>query len=105
MVCNWLHGTRRLALVRRCLQLDESHRPQGVHITMHPYRCVLQIHVQAVVVLKGDSSVSGTVTFEQSTASGEVTVKGDLKGLDPSSSRGFHIQYVPNYLQLLWFCC
>lgn len=43
--------------------------------------------------MKGDSAVSGTVTFEQSTASGEVTVKGDLKGLDPSSSRGFHIQY------------
>ncbi|KAI0061396.1 hypothetical protein BV25DRAFT_1886644 [Artomyces pyxidatus] len=46
---------------------------------------------KAVAVLSGDSPVSGTVTFEQSSKSGVVTVTGDLRGLDPSAKRGFHI--------------
>ncbi|TFY76042.1 hypothetical protein EWM64_g7970 [Hericium alpestre] len=49
------------------------------------------VHKQAVVVLSGDSSVSGTVTFEQASKSGPVTVIGDLRGLDASAERGFHI--------------
>ncbi|KAJ7134689.1 Cu/Zn superoxide dismutase [Mycena epipterygia] len=44
---------------------------------------------KAVVVLKGDSKVTGTVTFEQK--NGVTTVTGDLKNLDPLASRGFHI--------------
>jgi hypothetical protein len=48
---------------------------------------------KAVTVLKGDSA-SGTVIFEQSVPFGPVTVTGDLKGLDASALRGFHIQYV-----------
>ncbi|KAG1872506.1 superoxide dismutase, partial [Suillus subalutaceus] len=38
---------------------------------------------KAIVVLKGDSPVTGTITFEQSSADGP--------NLDPSSLRGFHI--------------
>lgn len=45
-------------------------------------------------MLKGDSGVSGTVTFEQSAKGGPVTVSGELKNLDPSAKRGFHIQCV-----------
>ncbi|KAI0346016.1 hypothetical protein BDW22DRAFT_1390089 [Trametopsis cervina] len=46
---------------------------------------------KAVTVLQSSSGPSGTVTFEQSDASGTVKVTGDLKGLDPSALRGFHI--------------
>jgi len=46
---------------------------------------------KAVVVLKGDSVVSGTVTFEQSSVTGAVSVSGKIEGLNPSTQRGFHI--------------
>ncbi|OAX42858.1 hypothetical protein K503DRAFT_796817 [Rhizopogon vinicolor AM-OR11-026] len=46
---------------------------------------------KAVVVLKGDSPVTGTITFEQSSADGPVKVSGEIKNLDPSSLRGFHV--------------
>ncbi|KAJ7078627.1 superoxide dismutase [Mycena crocata] len=44
---------------------------------------------KAVVVLKGDSQASGTVTFEEK--NGVTTVTGELRGLDPLAKRGFHI--------------
>jgi len=46
---------------------------------------------KAVVVLKGDSPVTGTITFEQTTRTGPVKVTGELQNLDPLSQRGFHI--------------
>ncbi|KAG1745992.1 superoxide dismutase [Suillus paluster] len=46
---------------------------------------------KAVVVLKGDSPVTGTITFEQSSVDGPVTISGEIRNLDPSSQRGFHI--------------
>ncbi|KAG2033752.1 superoxide dismutase [Suillus americanus] len=46
---------------------------------------------KATVVLKGDSPVTGTITFEQSSADGPVKVSGEIENLDPSSLRGFHI--------------
>jgi len=46
---------------------------------------------KAVVVLKGDSPVTGAVMFEQTTKTGPVKVTGELKNLDPLSKRGFHI--------------
>ncbi|SJL07624.1 related to Superoxide dismutase [Cu-Zn] [Armillaria ostoyae] len=45
----------------------------------------------ATVFLKGDSKVTGKVTFEQASVGAPVTVSGNLVGLDPSASRGFHI--------------
>jgi len=45
---------------------------------------------KAVVVLKGDSKATGTVTFEQS-SNGVTTITGELQNLDPLASRGFHI--------------
>ncbi|KAJ7459913.1 superoxide dismutase [Mycena latifolia] len=45
---------------------------------------------KAVVVLKGDSRATGTVTFEQ-LKNGVTTVTGELHNLDPLASRGFHI--------------
>ncbi|KAJ7366936.1 superoxide dismutase [Mycena albidolilacea] len=44
---------------------------------------------KAVVVLKGDSQATGTVTFEQRKKS--VVVTGELRNLDPLALRGFHI--------------
>jgi len=45
---------------------------------------------KAVVVLKGESQATGTVTFEQ-LKNGVTTVTGELRNLDPLASRGFHI--------------
>ncbi|KAJ6559131.1 superoxide dismutase [Mycena vulgaris] len=45
---------------------------------------------KAVVVLKGESRATGTVTFEQ-LKNGAVTVTGELRNLDPLALRGFHI--------------
>jgi len=44
---------------------------------------------KAVVVLRGDSTVTGTVTFEQS-GSGPVKVSGEVSGLTPGQ-HGFHV--------------
>lgn len=49
---------------------------------------------KAIVVLKGDSPVTGTVIFEQATKTGPVKVTGEVRNLDPLAKRGFHIQYV-----------
>ncbi|KAF8158101.1 superoxide dismutase [Crassisporium funariophilum] len=46
---------------------------------------------KAVVVLAGDSSVTGTVSFEQSTFNGPVKVTGNIKGLSSKALRGFHV--------------
>ncbi|KAL7420592.1 SOD-1 superoxide dismutase (Cu-Zn) [Cryptotrichosporon argae] len=47
--------------------------------------------VKAVAVLKGDSSVSGVITFTQEKEGAPVTVSGEIKNLDASAERGFHV--------------
>ncbi|KAL9103181.1 MAG: hypothetical protein Q9163_001747 [Psora crenata] len=47
--------------------------------------------VKAVAVLRGDSNVSGTVTFEQSTESSPTTVSFDIQGYDGPGERGMHV--------------
>lgn len=49
---------------------------------------------QAVAVLVGDSDVSGSVTFTQSSKRGTVTITGKITNLPSSVDRGFHIQQV-----------
>jgi len=62
----------------------------SIFILWHSFlRDTQPIITKAVVVLKGDSQATGTVTFEQK--NGVTTVYGDLHNLDPLSSRGFHI--------------
>jgi len=46
---------------------------------------------KAVAHISGDSPVTGTITFTQSSKSGPVTVEGTVKGLDPLALRGFHV--------------
>ncbi|KAK0513424.1 hypothetical protein JMJ35_004410 [Cladonia borealis] len=47
--------------------------------------------VKAVAVLRGESSVGGTVTFEQSSESSPTTITYDIHGSDPSAERGMHV--------------
>ncbi|KAI5309898.1 Superoxide dismutase [Cu-Zn] [Ascosphaera atra] len=47
--------------------------------------------VKAVAVLRGDSNVKGTVTFEQAEESAPTTVSWNIQGNDPNAERGFHI--------------
>ncbi|KAL9124274.1 MAG: hypothetical protein Q9217_006383 [Psora testacea] len=47
--------------------------------------------VKAVAVLRGDSNVSGTVTFEQTSEASPTTISYDIKGCDASAERGMHI--------------
>lgn len=45
------------------------------------------------MVVSGNSNVTGTIIFEQSSSRGAVFVRGELQGLDPNALRGFHVQY------------
>jgi len=44
-----------------------------------------------VAVLRGDSKVGGTVTFEQSSESSPTTISYDISGNDASAERGMHV--------------
>jgi Cu-Zn family superoxide dismutase len=46
--------------------------------------------VKAIAVLRGDSTVKGTVTFRES-PSGKVTVTWNITGSDANTERGFHV--------------
>jgi len=48
--------------------------------------------LKAVVILSGDSGVSGRLTFHQETSDDPVHITGHVSGLDPNSLRGFHVQ-------------
>merc|ERR1712000_664368 len=47
--------------------------------------------VKAVSVLRGDSKVAGTVTFEQADENSPTTITWDITGNDADAKRGFHI--------------
>lgn len=47
--------------------------------------------VKAVAVLRGDASVSGTVTFEQESESSPTTISYNITGNDASAKRGMHV--------------
>ncbi|CAL8577212.1 Superoxide dismutase [Cu-Zn] [Xanthoria parietina] len=47
--------------------------------------------VKAVAVLRGDSNVKGTVTFEQASEQSPTTISYDIQGNDPSAKRGMHV--------------
>ena len=48
-------------------------------------------------MLRGDSKVTGTVTFEQSSESSPTNITWDITGCDPSAERGIHVhQYGDN---------
>ncbi|KAL0961408.1 hypothetical protein HGRIS_006357 [Hohenbuehelia grisea] len=47
--------------------------------------------LKATLQLSGNSTISGTVSFEQTRKYGPVKVTGLIRNLDPSSKRGFHV--------------
>uniref|UniRef100_UPI001AD9514F Superoxide dismutase [Cu-Zn] n=1 Tax=Chaetomium thermophilum (strain DSM 1495 / CBS 144.50 / IMI 039719) TaxID=759272 RepID=UPI001AD9514F len=47
--------------------------------------------VKAVAVVRGDSKVTGTVTFEQESESSPTIITWDITGHDPNAKRGMHI--------------
>ncbi|KAJ5649609.1 uncharacterized protein N7484_003332 [Penicillium longicatenatum] len=47
--------------------------------------------VKAVAVIRGDSKIAGTVTFEQADESVPTTVTWNITGNDANAERGFHI--------------
>jgi len=60
-------------------------------LVFRPVSPQLPFVTKAVTILKGDSDASGTVTFTQANLGDPVSVSVDLKGLDPSAKRGFHV--------------
>ena len=44
-----------------------------------------------VAVVRGDSKVTGTVTFEQESESSPTIITWDITGHDPNAKRGMHI--------------
>jgi Cu/Zn superoxide dismutase len=44
-----------------------------------------------VATVRGDSKVSGTVTFEQASESSPTTITWDITGNDPNAERGMHV--------------
>lgn len=44
-----------------------------------------------VAVLRGDSKITGTVTFEQTSESGPTTITWDITGHDANAERGMHV--------------
>jgi len=47
--------------------------------------------VKAVCVVRGDTAISGTVTFEQASESDPTTISWDITGHDANAERGMHI--------------
>ncbi|KKY19243.1 putative superoxide dismutase sod1 [Phaeomoniella chlamydospora] len=47
--------------------------------------------VKAVAVLRGDSNIKGTVTFEQASESAPTTITWDITGNDSNAERGMHV--------------
>ncbi|KAK6075798.1 superoxide dismutase [Seiridium cupressi] len=47
--------------------------------------------VKAVAVVRGDSKITGTITFEQASESAATTVSWDITGHDANAKRGMHI--------------
>ncbi|KAI4738611.1 Copper, zinc superoxide dismutase [Aureobasidium sp. EXF-12298] len=54
----------------------------------HQQRLTIRL---TVAVLRGDSKVSGTVTFEQASEGAETTISWDITGHDANAERGMHV--------------
>jgi len=47
--------------------------------------------VKAVCVVRGDSNITGSITFEQASESSPTKITWDITGHDPNAKRGMHI--------------
>lgn len=57
----------------------------------HPRHSRHGLTLPIVAVLRGDSSVSGTVRFEQASEQAPTVITFNIQGSDPSAERGMHI--------------
>lgn len=48
-------------------------------------------NARLVAVLRGDSNVKGTVTFEQASEDAPTTISWDISGHDANAERGMHV--------------
>jgi len=74
--CHSLYVLNSASLIRNALNRVTSANIDGIHV---------------VAVLRGDSKVTGTVTFEQADEHSETTISWDISGHDANAERGFHI--------------
>ena len=44
-----------------------------------------------VATVRGDSKITGTVTFEQASEDAPTTISWDISGNDPNAERGMHV--------------
>ncbi len=66
--------------------------PEPPSSSTYPLTRIWLIHIlSTVAVLRGDSTVAGTVTFEQSSEPSPTTISYDIKGHDASAERGMHV--------------
>jgi Cu-Zn family superoxide dismutase len=49
------------------------------------------MHVTLVAQLRGDSKITGTVTFEQASESAPTKITWNITGNDPNAERGIHV--------------
>jgi len=80
----------------------DSETPDLIH-----WCCFVQLMLTSVcavvAVLRGESKVTGEVQFEQTSEDAPTKITYNLVGLDPSSKRGFHVQYLPSPCLLVAF--
>ncbi|RMY38383.1 hypothetical protein D0864_16418 [Hortaea werneckii] len=66
-------------------------RPHGTVIGRDEKRNTKAKTIAAVAVLRGDSNVKGTVTFEQASEGADTTVSWNISGHDANAERGMHV--------------
>jgi len=55
------------------------------------YHAKYELTILSVAVLRGDSGISGVVTFEQSEEEHPTTITYEISGNTPNAERGFHV--------------
>ncbi|KAH9880985.1 hypothetical protein J1614_001478, partial [Plenodomus biglobosus] len=69
--------------------------PSNLHLAYPPCcsapRQQPQLTPRTVAVLRGDSNVKGTVTFEQASESSNTKITWNITGNDPNAERGMHV--------------
>jgi hypothetical protein len=98
---NTLHGSIewRRGPCWRCVpdsMLQSNRHPDGLHTHTRPQPYPLQftdyrLTHQIVAVLRGDSNVKGTVTFEQADENSNTKITWNISGHDANAERGMHV--------------
>lgn len=81
--------------------LSISHSPltllsRSLYLSISPFRsCLIRLganlNLTAVAQLRGDSKVTGSVTFEQADENSNTTISWNITGSDTNAERGMHV--------------